>query len=99
MAHSAQTAHIRKQVLGKLMITHPFHPLSGKTYDVLNVKQANGTNRYSIRCGDDILCVPESWTDRCVAKTSIDELVVSVFDARQLAELAKLIKQLNVFDS
>lgn len=95
MAPSEQIAHRLNHVLGSLTITHPYHPLKGRIYDVLKVKEINSVRYYSLRVDDDITCVPESWTDRCIAVQS--ESTGIPFDARHLANLAELLKSLKYF--
>ncbi|WP_430734209.1 DUF5372 family protein [Fodinisporobacter ferrooxydans] len=52
------------QSLGFLTITHPFHPLHDQSFQILKVKEVNGTRMYSIHTDSGIVCIPESWTDR-----------------------------------
>lgn len=59
-----QIAHKANTLLGYTTITHPFHPLRGKNYEVLKVKEVNKERLYSLRTDSGVVCVPESWTDR-----------------------------------
>ena len=79
------------------MIIHPYHPLYGKTFDILKVQQVNGIRRYSLCVGDDIRCVPESWTDRCIVQAIQSESEEFIFDVRYLAELVKLLKSIKFY--
>jgi hypothetical protein len=82
--------------LGKFTITHPYHPLNGKSYDILKLTTISGVRHYLFLLADEIYCVPESWTDRCAIETSQPRADVP-FDARHLAELADLLKAIKVF--
>ena len=96
-AQLAQTAHIPNSVLGNLTITHPYHPLNARSFDILMARQVNGTRRYSLRVGDNILCIPESWTDRCAIQPSQVESGAVIFNASHLAELVELLKSMKGF--
>ncbi|MBC7961170.1 MAG: hypothetical protein H7X94_15020 [Vallitaleaceae bacterium] len=86
-------------LLGSLKIIHPFHPLYGRHYNILEVKEVNGSRRYSLRTDSGVLCVPESWTDRQVErKQELDSHIIH-FDAFTLKELAQLLKTLDDFSS
>ena len=87
------TAHLFNQALGKLIITHPYHSLRGNECEILKVKEINGIRRYSLRTGDGVICVPESWTDRCHIQQN--ELENVPFDARHLVELSELLKSIK----
>ena len=57
------------------------------------MKKQNGERRYSLRVENDVICVPESWTDRSVSpKAETDEDISLPFNAHDLAELTRLLK-------
>ncbi len=87
---SVQIAHKANNLLGCATITHPFHPLRGKNYEVLKVKEVNKERLYSLRTGSGVVCVPESWTDRKVQPESLKGPKLP-FDAHTLRELAQLL--------
>jgi hypothetical protein len=94
-AQSVHTAHISNNNFGNLTITHPYHPLNGKSFDILKIKQINGARRYSLHVDNDILCVPESWTDRCAIQSNQVELGTAIFDMRHLTELVELLRSIK----
>jgi len=60
-AQSARIAQILNKDLGSATITHPFHPLYGKTYTILKIRKLATGRRYSLLADEDVFCVPESW--------------------------------------
>jgi len=67
-------------------------------FEILKVKKSNGVRQYSLRVGDDVLCVPETWTDRCIYGTPpVESETGAPFDARHLAELSELLKSIKSF--
>lgn len=93
LARSAQITQKLNTFLGSVTITHPFHPLNGESYDILEVKDMIGLRRYSLRTDSGVLCVPESWTDR--QKHKLDSQKIR-FDAFTLKELTQLLQNLEV---
>lgn len=87
---SVQIAHKAKTLLGYTTITHPFHPLHGRNYEVLKVKEVNKERLYSLRTGSGVVCVPESWTDRKIQPECINGPKLP-FDVHTLKELAQLL--------
>jgi len=83
-------AHKTNTLLGCTTITHSFHPLRGKSYEVLKVKEVNRQRLYSLRTGSGVVCVPESWTDRKLQPDSISGPKLP-FNAITLKELAQLL--------
>ena len=79
--------------MGSLTITHPYHPLKGQTYDILQIRKKNGERRYSLRIDNDVICVPESWTDRSVLPKIESSGEISLpFNVHDLLELTRLLK-------
>jgi hypothetical protein len=64
---SARIAQILNKDLGTATITHPFHPLNGKTFTILKIRKLATGRHYSLLADGDVFCVPESWI------TPIDE--------------------------
>ncbi|WP_157047279.1 DUF5372 family protein [Alkaliphilus metalliredigens] len=93
LAGSARITQKLNPLLGSLTITHPFHPLCGQNYDILEVKKFNGLQRYSLRTDSGVICIPESWTDRQIHKLDSH---MTHFDAFTLKELAQLLQSLEV---
>lgn len=85
-------AHLLNPVLGSLTITHPYHPLKGQNYDILKIKKINGVRHYSLDVGDDVVCVPESWTDRHIVQQMDADDTLLPFNTYDLMELARLLK-------
>lgn len=74
------------------MIPHPYHPLYGQNFPILKTLKVDGQRRYSLRSGDDVFSVTESW----VTDTGQNVFSESYFDAdiiKSLLELAELLYQ------
>ena len=97
MAQSAQITQKLNNNWGSCKITHPFHPLRGKNFDILKVREVNGSNHYSLRAESGVICVPESWTDRKVLKKQESDSHMLHFDAFTLKELAEFLNSLDVY--
>ncbi len=87
-----QIAQKFNTLLGNATITHPFHPLCGKSYEVLKVKEVNGTRLYSLRADSGVMCIPESWTNRGAQQKINSDSHMLPFDAIMLMELAHLLQ-------
>ena len=81
--------------MGNATITHPFHPLCGQGYELLKIKEVNGTRLYSLRTDSGVMCVPESWTDRKVQPENVQNSRKIPFDALTLRELAQFIQAIE----
>jgi hypothetical protein len=89
---SARIAQILNQDYGTATITHPFHPLYGKTYPILKIRKYPHERFYSLHTGDDVFCVPESW----VTPENKGSHSNSVFNAdvlRSLLDLARIFEE------
>ena len=95
MARSQQTAHDHKKDLGYLIITHPFHPLKGQAYKILQVRKVNGVRLYSVATESGSIGVPESWTDHDPLSLNPTDSPSFPLDAYVLRELLNLIRNLN----
>jgi len=60
-AQSERIAQILNQDYGTATITHPFHPLHGKSFPILKVRKFPSENRFSLLAEGDVFSVPESW--------------------------------------
>jgi len=91
-----QTAHGHKKDLGCLTITHPFHPLKGQSFKILQVRKVNGVRLYSVATESGSLSVPESWTDHDPLSLNPTESPASFpLDAFVLRELLNLLDKLK----
>jgi hypothetical protein len=54
--------------LGSLVVTHPFHPLTGRELEILYVKRRSGALVFVCASGAGrSVTLPQAWTDRGVA--------------------------------
>ncbi len=94
-----QIAQKFNTLLGNATITHPFHPLFGQSYEVLKVKEVNGTRLYSLRTDSGVMCVHESWTNRKAQQKLNPDSHILPFDAFTLMELAQLLQTFENFST
>ena len=90
LARQQQKALDHSRDLGTATILHPYHPLYGQSFPILKTRKVDGQRRYSLRSGDDVFSVPESW----VTDTGQNAFSESYFDAdtiKSLLELAELL--------
>ncbi|NET39208.1 MAG: hypothetical protein F6K19_45765 [Cyanothece sp. SIO1E1] len=60
-----RTAQHHNQDLGCVTITHPFHPYSGQTFEVLKKRSVSNQETVLVRGGiSGTFAIPLSWTDR-----------------------------------
>ncbi|MEA5467225.1 DUF5372 family protein [Leptothoe sp. PORK10 BA2] len=51
--------------MGSVTITHPFHPYSGQTFEVLKARRVSGQETVLVKGGiSGTFSIPLSWTDR-----------------------------------
>ena len=61
---SEQTAHVPYSLLGCAEISHPFHPLRGRRFEVLKQRRIAGVDTLILReLERGTLSVPREWTD------------------------------------
>ena len=78
-------------------ITHPFHPLQGRQFSLVTVRNNWGEDRVYYHDSDGrLLSIPAAWTDVCAP----DPFVLlsagrSPFCLEDLLELARLLSALN----
>ena len=88
---------MNNEPLGWARITHPFHPLKGKSFPILKVRRVAGADRLSLRgSADGSLAVPLEWTDQA-PPSPFEHLGIepSILDFRYLLELVELVQQLK----
>ena len=88
---SPRIAQLLNEDLGTATITHPFHPLNGKTFTILKIRRNPTGRSVSLLTDDDIFCVPESW----IKPIDEDESIYSPFNAdvlRSLLDFSKIYK-------
>jgi hypothetical protein len=75
-------------------ITHPFHPLKGRTFTVLKTRSVAGVETLVLQGSSrGTFAVPRDWTDQadpCVPHSPDQQL--PIFDARLLLALVELIR-------
>src|ERR1700681_3112587 len=88
-----RTALQSRQPLGSAEVTHPFHPLCGHRFVVLQVRRVSGVETLSLRPADlGSLALPREWTDWAPpgtqsAPTGVQPLLVDAFGLLGLVEL------------
>jgi hypothetical protein len=94
---SSQTTPSSNVLLGYTRISHPFHPLVGKSLEVLRRQRVAGTETLTLRHpAQGALTVPREWTDLA----DPDPLFrpgqpLPRLDPELLLELAALLRQLR----
>jgi hypothetical protein len=74
-------------------ITHPFHPLKGKSFVILKSRSVAGVETLVLQGSSrGTFAVPKEWTDQADPCASLDGQF-PVFDSRRLLALAKWIHQ------
>ncbi len=80
---------------GCATITHPFHPLKGKTFTILKVRSVGGVETLVLQgTPRGTFAVPRDWTDHadpCPRNPVNQQLLI--FDPRHLLALAEMIQQ------
>ena len=63
-AHTKRTALFANRSGGSATVTHPFHPLRGRTFEVLKVRRLSGQEMLSLRHPNlGSIAMPRDWTD------------------------------------
>jgi hypothetical protein len=76
-------------------ITHPFHPLKGKSFTILKTRSVAGVETLVLQgTSRGTFAVPSEWTDQAdpCAAHSLDHQL-PIFDPRRLLTLVDLIRQ------
>src|ERR1019366_8195705 len=64
LAHTKRTALFANRSGGSATVTHPFHPLRGRTFEVLKVRRLSGQEMLSLRHPNlGSIAMPRDWTD------------------------------------
>ena len=62
---TSQTVHTPRQHSGWLLVTYPFHPLAGRSLEILYSKRRGGGRVFVCDAGDgSSVTLPIEWTDR-----------------------------------
>ena len=80
----------------RFRVTHPFHPLLGREFELTQYRQCWGEDRVFYLDDEDLRSIPARWT----SAVADDPLVVisagrSMYRVSDLLELAKLIRELQ----
>ncbi len=46
------------------IITHPFHPLQGQSFQILTTRKIAGREAFSMKTSQGVLSIPREWTDK-----------------------------------
>jgi hypothetical protein len=105
-AWSAQlelTALKSNKYSGWTTITHPFHPLSGKRFEILSTKTFNKRDILSLKAPGHrtgIIAIPRDWTDKADPDPylclSSSPPILSFIHLQHLADLVNMLKQTNI---
>ena len=91
-ARSVQTAHQCKNLLGYVIITHPFHPLRGQKFEILFARSLQDKKIFSLRKpSGGTFAVPQEWTDR--GNPSSEPAILSAYSLLELVNLINQIKK------
>lgn len=80
-----------------MRVTHPFHPLHGREFIVVTIRNNWGEDRvYYHDEGGHLQAIPAAWTDAMAADPTV---VISAgrapFRLQDLAELARLVERIR----
>ena len=81
----------------RFRVTHPFHPLFGREFELVHCRQCWGENRvFYLDEGEELRSLPARWT----SAVADDPLVVisagrSMYRVADLLELAKLAREIQ----
>ena len=97
--HAPSIAPVIDHLKPRLTVTHPFHPRSGETFELLEYRRSWGA-RSSVDCRDEdgrVLTFDLEWTD---AAGALDPFTAasagrSHFRVAELVHLVQLLKQLR----
>src|SRR4051794_10438899 len=94
---SSPTAPGHSGLSGSAQITHPFHPLNGQSFPVLQCKRIGGIDTLFLRGTDrGTFAVPREWTDQAdPSPLAALGLPPTVLEARCLLALVDLLQSLS----
>jgi len=94
LAHTLLTALQRKEHLGSITITHPFHPYTGKTFTVLKTRKVAGIITLVLQEKErGSFAVPADWTDFLSAGQQANPSSDSFISPETLLTLCELVKK------
>jgi len=66
LARLEQTTPPYNKGSGLAIITHPFHPLLGQSFEILSTRKVSGREVFSLRstARSGLLAIPREWTDK-----------------------------------
>jgi len=81
----------------RLRITHPFHPLCGREFEIVTYRMNWGDERVYVRAQDDeLLSLPITWTTLGESSPFVEIAAGrSLFRFEELLELSQLLAQLK----
>jgi L-lactate utilization protein LutC len=88
LAQSERIAQILNKDLGSATITHPFHPLYGKSFAILKIRKFPSGRFFSLLTENDVFCVPESW----IIPNKSDCFENSPFDVEVVQSLLEFVR-------
>ena len=86
-------AHTPKHCSDFAEITHPFHPLKGKKYNILQRRNISGQEIFSLQgTSYGSFAFPRDWTDKA-APDSYQDLTIAppILDLHKIYELSQLV--------
>ncbi len=95
LAPLVQTTHLSKSDFESVTITHPFHPLFGRTFKLLKVKKVNGIRLYSVETKEGVITIQENWTDRDPAFNPKASKITLFLLPSTLIELVELLESIK----
>jgi hypothetical protein len=97
LGQSSSTAPCHRALSGSAQITHPFHPLKGQTFPILQSKRISGKDLLFLRGTDrGTFAVPREWTDQAdPSPLAAVGLPPTILEARCLLALVELLRPLS----
>lgn len=82
--------------MGYATITHPFHSLKGKRYEILSTKNFNRNDILSLRTENGVIAILRAWTDRADPNIYVSESNPTILSGFHLHRLQELLKSLGM---
>lgn len=78
-----------------MTITHPFHPLCGRKFEILTTREYQGQDIFSLKSDQQgAFGIPREWTDRADPCPYNDlDIPPPLFALHALIELVEMVKQ------
>ena len=80
---------------GYTTVTHPFHPLSGKSFEILSTKHVNRRDILSLRTPSGAVAVLREWTDKADFNIYENKSNLTILSVAHLRELSNLVCTLS----